>query len=280
MPEIPDLNIFCSNLAKRLVGKKLSTIHIMVPRKLKEPEVGFKEALEGQELTSIKRVGKLLYFGLGKSHILGLHLMLYGSMHWYEGKNENKFTIADLLFSDGTGLAITGWQKSVILTLDPIISRVPDALELKKGYLETALKKVNRPIKTVLTDGKVVQGIGNAYVDEILYAASLSPFSIASKIPEAKIQILTKAIKKVLPDAEAHILENFPDTITEKERDFLKVHRPKHKRHLTARLFSSLRSPHGRLIIPKGKSYSNRVEIMMNETTLFRRKLTHCFGAN
>ncbi|WP_428329700.1 DNA-formamidopyrimidine glycosylase family protein [Mucilaginibacter sp.] len=229
MPEIPDLNIFSSNLAKRLVGKTLTAIHILVPRKLKTPETAFAAALEGQQLVAINRVGKQLYFVFKEGHVLGLHLMLYGAMHWYEGENENKFTIAELEFADGTGLAITDWQKSVMLSLDPEISKVPDALALPEGYLGTALKKISRPIKTVLTDGKVVQGIGNAYVDEILYAAGLSPFSIAEKIPKNKIDVLTKAIKQVLTDAEAHIIKHFPDTITEKERDFLKVHLPKHK---------------------------------------------------
>jgi len=229
MPEIPDLNIFRNNLAKRLVGKKLAAISILVPRRLKLPEATFKEALEEQELTAINRLGKQLYFVFGKQHVLSIQLMLYGSLHWFEGKNENKFTIAELLFSDGTGLAITDWQKAVILTLDPEISKVPDAMELTEGYLDKALKGITKPIKTVLQEGKIVQGIGNAYVDEILYAAKLSPFSIADKIPEGKVKILAKAIPKVLTDAEAHILKNFPDTITEKERDFLKVHLPKHK---------------------------------------------------
>jgi len=183
-------------------------------------------------LTAINRVGKQLYFEFANKHVLSLQLMLYGSMHWYEGKNENKFTIAELLFADDTGLAITDWQKSVILSLDPEVSTVPDAMHLPKGYLDKALKGKNKAIKTVLQEGKVVQGIGNAYVDEILYAAKLSPFSIAAKIPEEKIAVLTKAIKKVLTEAEAHILKNFPDTITEKERDFLKVHRPRHKETL------------------------------------------------
>jgi formamidopyrimidine-DNA glycosylase len=229
MPEIPDLNIFCTNLAKRLVGKKLTVISILITRRLKLPEAAFKEALEAQVLTAINRKGKQLYFIFGEAHVLGIQLMLYGSMHWYEGKNENRFTIAELMFSDGTGLAITDWQKAVILSLDPEISNVPDAIHFPDGYLDKALRGINKPIKTVLQEGKVVQGIGNAYVDEILYAAKLSPFSIAEKIPQEKINILTKAIKRVLTDAEAHIHKNFPDTITEKERDFLQVHRPKHK---------------------------------------------------
>jgi formamidopyrimidine-DNA glycosylase len=229
MPEIPDLNIFCTNLAKRLVGKKLTNISILIDRRLKLPEAAFQEALQGQELTAINRIGKQLYFVFGEAHVLGIQLMLYGSMHWYEGKNENRFTIAELLFSEDTGLAITDWQKAVILTLDPEISQVPDAMHLPEGYLDKALKGKMKPIKTVLQEGKVVQGIGNAYVDEILYAAKLSPFSIAAKIPEEKIKTLAKAIPQVLADAEAHILQNFPDTIAEKERDFLKVHLPKHK---------------------------------------------------
>lgn len=229
MPEIPDLNIFCSNLAKRLVGQTLTNINILVPRKLKQPEAEFKAALEEKVLKAINRVGKLMYFNFSDGHVLGLHLMLFGAMHWYEGENGNKFTIAELLFSDGTGLALTDWQKSLIMTLDPEISKVPDAMDLPEKYLFSALKKINKPIKTALTEGKIVQGIGNAYVDEILYAAKLSPFSIAAKIPEKKIGILGKAITEVLVEAEAHIRKNFPDTITEKERDFLKVHLPKHK---------------------------------------------------
>jgi len=229
MPEIPDLNIFCINLAKRLVGKKLTSISILIPRRLKLPEAAFKAALEGQELTAINRKGKQLYFIFGDAHVLSVQLMLYGSMHWYEERNENKFTIAELLFSDGTGLAITDWQKAVILTLDPEISAVPDAMHLPDDYLDNALKKISKPIKTVLQEGKVVQGIGNAYVDEILYEARISPFSIAAKIPGSKIKSLTRAIKEVLTEAEAHIFKNFPDTITEKERDFLKVHLPRHK---------------------------------------------------
>jgi formamidopyrimidine-DNA glycosylase len=228
MPEISDLNVFCTNLAKRLVGKTLANISILVPRRLKLPEADFKVALEEQDLKAVKRVGKQLYFEF-TDHVLSVQLMLYGSMYWYEANNANKFTIAELLFADGTGLAITDWQKAVILTLDPEISKVPDAMHLPEGYLAKALKGKTKPIKTVLQEGKVVQGIGNAYVDEILYAAKLSPFSIADKIPEQKIELLTKAIPEVLTEAEDHIRHNFPDTITEKERDFLNVHLPKHK---------------------------------------------------
>jgi len=229
MPEIPDLNIFSRNLSKRLNGKTLIEINVIVPRKLKVPESALKDALEGQQLAAIAREGKELYFSFQNGHVLGLHLMLHGTMYWYEGKNENRFTIVELLFSDNTGLAITDWQKAVILTLDPQTPKVPDAMNMPDGYLKTALKGNSRYIKTVLTEGKVVRGIGNAYVDEILYAAKISPFSKADKIPNNKIEQLIKVIPAVLTDAENHISNIFPDTITEKERDFLQVHRPKQK---------------------------------------------------
>ncbi|MET3606944.1 formamidopyrimidine-DNA glycosylase [Mucilaginibacter rubeus] len=229
MPEIPDLNIFSRNLAKRLVGKTLINITVIIDRQLKVPKAELKEKLEAQILIAIRRIGKELHLEFTNGHVLVIHLMLHGTMYWFEGKNENKFTIAELLFNDGTGLAITDWQKAVMLKLDPEPVAVPDAMEMPAGYLLTALKNTTRSIKTVLTEGKTVQGIGNAYVDEILYAAKISPYSIANKIPEENIEVLTKAIKTVLTAAEDHISKNFPDTITEKERDFLEVHRPKQK---------------------------------------------------
>jgi formamidopyrimidine-DNA glycosylase len=227
MPEIPDLNIFRKNLAGRLVGKQLTKISISVTRRLKHPEALLKQSLEGQTLTAIERTGKELHFVFKNGHVLGLHLMLYGSMHWFTGQNGNKFTIAELLFAEGTGLAITDWQKAVIITLDPEPTAVPDAMAIPPDYLANTLIKISRPIKTVLTDGKTVRGIGNAYVDEILYEAKISPFSAANKIPKENIRVLSRAIESVLTNAEKHILHNFPDTITEKERDFLQVHRPK-----------------------------------------------------
>jgi formamidopyrimidine-DNA glycosylase len=229
MPEIPDLNIFQKNLSKGLTGKTLAKLTVLVPRRLKVPESELKEAFEGHQLVGISREGKELHFAFKNGHVLGLHLMLHGTMFWYDKENESKFTIAELLFSDGTGLAITDWQKAVILTLDPKPTKVPDAMAMPAGYLKTALNKISHPIKTVLTEGKIVRGIGNAYVDEILYEAKISPFSIANKIPEEKIVVLTNAIETVLTNAENHIMRNFPDTITEKERDFLQVHRPKQK---------------------------------------------------
>jgi formamidopyrimidine-DNA glycosylase len=81
----------------------------------------------------------------------------------------------------------------------------------------------------VLMDQKVLRGIGNAYADEILWHAKISPFSMSNKIPADKVEVLIKSIKSVLEDAEKEILKANPDIITGEVRDFLIVHQPRKK---------------------------------------------------
>lgn len=95
--------------------------------------------------------------------------------------------------------------------------------ELNYNYLKTVLQSKAK-IKNVLTNQDVIRGIGNAYADEILWEAKISPFSISSAISENKIQALEKAIKNVLINAEKQILKKHPDIITGEVRDFLKIH--------------------------------------------------------
>ena len=106
---------------------------------------------------------------------------------------------------------------------------LPDALDLKTGYLEQKFAKTKTPVKTVLMDQKVVRGIGNAYADEILWHARLSPFSPSNKIPDDKVKELAKSIKEVLEDAEKQILKANPDIISGEVRDFMIVHQPRKK---------------------------------------------------
>jgi formamidopyrimidine-DNA glycosylase len=229
MPELPDLQVFSRNLTKALKGKKLEKADIKVTAKLNVPEKELKEALEGSILTKIIRVGKELHFEFDNKHILGLHLMLHGQLFLFKNNNEHKFTIIELLFDDETGLALTDFQKAATPTLDPADNDAPDALDFEEKYLANKLSSTKTPVKTVLMDQKVLRGIGNAYADEILYDAKLSPFSPSNKIPADKIKQLAKSIKTVLEDAEKHILKDHPDIISGEYRDFLQVHQPKRK---------------------------------------------------
>jgi formamidopyrimidine-DNA glycosylase len=117
---------------------------------------------------------------------LALHLMLHGQLHVFEKKNEQKYSIIELLFADGKGLVLSDFQKAATPALDPEKLDTPDALDLDLKYLEQKLGATKTPVKTVLMDQKVVRGIGNAYADEILYDAKLSPFSPSNKIPRLK----------------------------------------------------------------------------------------------
>ncbi|MCW3467343.1 hypothetical protein [Chitinophaga nivalis] len=96
--------------------------------------------------------------------------------------------------------------------------------ELTIDYLKTQLAKKRITIKKYLIDQQYVLGIGNAYADEILWDARISPFSVCNKIPAAKAATLLKSIKQVLQDAEQKILKNHPDIINGEVRDFMRVH--------------------------------------------------------
>ena len=229
MPELPDLQVFSRNLTKIFKDKKLEKINATSAKKLNVPESKLKETLEGASLTKISRVGKELHFEFDNKHILGLHLMLHGQLYLFDDQNDQKYTIVEMLFEGGKGLALTDFQAAATPTLDPEKTDTPDALEVDEKYLSAKLGATRTPVKTVLMDQKILRGIGNAYADEILYDANLSPFSSSNKIPEGKIKQLVKSIKSVLEVAEKQILKDHPDIISGEYRDFMQVHHSKKK---------------------------------------------------
>ncbi|ASU36263.1 DNA-formamidopyrimidine glycosylase family protein [Mucilaginibacter xinganensis] len=193
------------------------------------PENRVRETLEGHTLANVRRVGKELQFEFDNNHVLATHLMLHGQLQLFDKTNSHKFTILELLFEGDKGLALTDFQKAATPTLDPEKNETPDALDFDEQYLEDKLSSTKTPVKTVLMDQKVLRGIGNAYADEILYDAKLSPFSPSNKIPAGKVKQLAKSIKKILEDSEKQILKNNPDIISGEFRDFMLVHQPKKK---------------------------------------------------
>ena len=144
--------------------------------------------------------------------------------------NNYKNKIIELLFEDKTGLALTDWQQYANVKLNPEKPKVPDAFskEFNVKYLENGFKRYkSKRIKDLLNDQKFVRGIGNAYVDEILWDAKISPYSAAGKIPGKKVKELYSSINKVLVNAEEEIIKREPDIIRGEIRDFLKVHNSK-----------------------------------------------------
>lgn len=192
MPELPDLQVFSHNLYKKLNGKTVKQIIITKAPKLNVTHKLLQDTLQGQKIAAVYRDGKELYFKFSNGDVLAMHLMLHGKLFLFEGKSTNKYPIIELLFTDDTGLVLTDFQGIANPTLNPDVKDAPDAYAADITYLTTRLSKTKTNIKTVLLDQKIIRGIGNAYADEILWDARLSPFSASNKIPVAKVKELLK----------------------------------------------------------------------------------------
>jgi formamidopyrimidine-DNA glycosylase len=234
MPELPDLQVFSGNLNKKLSGKKVQKLTIAKRKKTKPPATALKKAIINKEIAQVYREGKELRIAFKDSTILGLHLMLRGQLHLFKKKNEHKHSIIELLFTDDTGFAMADFMGAATPTLNPPPPESPDALskEVTFSFLKKKLQ-TKAAIKNVLLDQDVMRGIGNAYADEILWDARISPFSISNKIPDTKIKVLAKSIKSVLRNAAKQIKATHPDIISGEIRDFLNIHNARNKKSPT-----------------------------------------------
>ncbi|MFZ6012738.1 MAG: DNA-formamidopyrimidine glycosylase family protein [Bacteroidota bacterium] len=226
MPELPDLQVFSRNLTRKLSGMTLQKVKVLNGKKLNVSAKKLSESLEGQKLVQVFRDGKELHFEFKNGNVLGLHLMLRGELYIFENKNDRRFTIIELHFKDGVGLAMTDYQGQATPALNPEPRQALDALskEVNFAFLKELLGRSKAIVKNLLLDQKMIRGIGNAYVDEILWEAGISPFSVSNKIPEPKVKALAKSIKAVLQQAEKNIIKTNPDIISGEVRDFLKIH--------------------------------------------------------
>ena len=243
MPELPDLHIFSHNLKKRILHKNIVSVTVYSTRKIDAPAL-FSEKLTGTGIRDIIREGKELHFLLDNQNSFGVHLMLSGKLsvvNRHEAEKINSKVVA-FYFEDGEAsndsafnaeaLVISDYQYLCRVMLNPKPSKVPDALSdtFTGEYFSGQIKRnARRNIKEVLIDQKIIRGIGNAYVDEILWKANISPESVAGKIPEEKIKELFQAVPVMLNDAIRNIQKISPDIISGEERSFLKVHNPRKK---------------------------------------------------
>jgi formamidopyrimidine-DNA glycosylase len=226
MPEIPDIEVFTCNLKKILAGKQVKKVKVVNGKKLKNSQTELSKALEGQKVLDVFRSGKELRIQFSRKVLLGIHLMLTGDLHFFEGDNERKSTIVELQFKDGTGLALTDRMKNANITLDPVDKAGIDALDLSYKALKEILNR-KAAIKNVLIDQDIIRGIGNSYSDEILWQTRISPFSKANAIPDEKIKELATTIKKVLKKATEKIYKNHPGKINSEVKDYLQIHTKK-----------------------------------------------------
>ena len=229
MPELPDLQVFAGNLDKALKRKRVSKVRLLRKSKVRSSEAAFNKDLKGASIEKVYREGKELHIAFDNGNVLALHMMLHGRLEVFEKKNEKKFTVFEMHFEDGSGLALTDFQGNATPALNPAEKAAPDALSKAIRYKWLSEKIANRTttIKNFLLDQQTIRGIGNAYADEILYDAGISPFSVAHKIPAEKLKQLVISIRKVLRQAEKKIREKDPGIIAGEVRDFLLVHNAK-----------------------------------------------------
>ena len=228
MPELPDLQALSYHLSRRLIGKKVEKIHATQTRKIKTSPSAFQKALKGAKVTSVYRDGKEIHLAFDNNKRLGVHLMLRGQLVYHEEQAAQKFVLFQLKFSDGTLLSLNDFQKQATAALDPERRKAPDALSKEAGYafLKSVLKGSKASVKKLLMDQAVIRGIGNAYADEILWHARISPFSICNQIPDEGVKTLARSIRSVLLNAEKTIRKNAPEFVTGENRAFLAIHHP------------------------------------------------------
>lgn len=228
MPELPDIEVFASNVKSKFAGKKITNVIVVNGKKITDSPEELTKRLCGKVLTDVYRSGKEFRFILADGTVMGMHLMLTGDLYPFEHKNENKFTVVEIHFEDGSGLALTDFMKNAHIKLDPVDKDGIDALspKLDAKFLKTIFQRKGT-VKNILLDQNIIRGIGNGYSDDILWVGRVSPYSTASAIPDKKIKDIAKAIKKVLTEATAKIHEAHPGLITGEAKEFLLVHRQK-----------------------------------------------------
>ena len=234
MPELPDLQIFSKNLKKKVSNKKIVSAEVFNKSKLNVDASVVKSKLLETKIVDIVREGKELYFQLENNDVFSVHLMLNGKFDICDSHEvpNIKYKILSISFEDEQALVVADFQGLCKVTFNPTMTDVPDALgeTFTFEYLLNAVNNNRRKnIKAFLINQDIIKGIGNAYADEILWKANISPESTVGKIPEENLKELFDAISYILKDAIVNIEKISPDIISGEERSFLKVHNSKKK---------------------------------------------------
>jgi formamidopyrimidine-DNA glycosylase len=227
MPELPDVVVYLECLQHRIVGRVLEKVRLASPFLLRSVDPPL-EVAEGKTVQGLRRLGKRLVFVLENGLFLVLHLMIAGRLHWRErgAKPPGKIGLAAFDFTDGTLLLTeAGTKKRTSLHFirgeDQLAARQPGGLEVFAASLadfRAALIRENHTLKRSLTDPHLFSGIGNAYSDEILHRARLSPLAWTSRLSDEEIARLFDATRATLQDwldrLRAEVGDGFLEKVT------------------------------------------------------------------
>jgi formamidopyrimidine-DNA glycosylase len=227
MPELPDIAAYITALEPRVVAHPIERVRLLNPFLLRtvQPPVA---NVEGRVVRELRRVGKRIAIGVEGDLWLVLHLMIAGRLHWRppEAKLTGRQNLAAFDFSSGSVVlteAGTMHRASlhVLAGEEGLLSVDPGGIDIFSSDLDSfrdALTSENRTLKRALTDPRVVSGIGNAYSDEILHAAQLSPIKLTRRLEAQEWETLWSASRHTLglwiDRLRAEAERNFPEKVT------------------------------------------------------------------
>jgi formamidopyrimidine-DNA glycosylase len=230
LPELPDVAVYLESLERRILGARLLKLRLLNPFLLRTavPPIG---TAEGRKVVGLRRIGKRIVLALEGDLFLVIHLMIAGRLQW----NSKRKGLAVFEFDAGNlTLTEAGTKRRASLHLvqgDAALAAMdPGGIDVFSASLEafkTKLQSENHTVKRSLTNPRLFSGIGNAYSDEILHRARLSPFAMTSQLKTEEISRLHEATKSVLNEWTEKLRrqtgEGFPEKVTA-FRDDMAVH--------------------------------------------------------
>jgi formamidopyrimidine-DNA glycosylase len=231
MPELPDVEVYLAALAPRVLGQPLESVRLASPFLLRTVDPPLA-TLEGRQVESLRRLGKRIVFGFTGDLFLVLHLMIGGRLHWkprgtkVPARNPGKSGLAAFDFPTGTLLLTEAGSKKraslhLVAGMAALADLDPGGLEVLTADLEefrAALMEESHTLKRALTDPHLFSGIGNAYSDEILHRAKLSPFRLTRSLTPEESAVLFEACRAVLTEwierLQAEAGDGFPEKVT------------------------------------------------------------------
>ncbi|MDR3717663.1 MAG: DNA-formamidopyrimidine glycosylase family protein, partial [Bryobacteraceae bacterium] len=213
MPELPDVTVYVEALQSRITGSRLRRVDVHGPFLLRSVTPSLESSF-GKEVHAVRRVGKRIAIGVEGDVWLVIHLMIAGRLHWQQtsaatgakARSGAKNLLAAFTFDTGTlTLTEAGSQRRASLHvvageagLNALHAGGMDVLSASAEAFAAVLKSANHTLKRALTDPRLFDGIGNAYSDEILHRAGLSPVALTLKLSVDEVVMLYAATREVL----------------------------------------------------------------------------------
>jgi len=226
MPELPDITVYVERLADKVQGQVLKHVRVLNPFLLRTAVPPLAQA-EGQRVVGVERLGKRVVLALESGLFLVVHLMVAGRLRWLlpGGKPPGKISLAVFEFEHGSMVLTEAGSKRraslhVVADRATLAAMDPGGIDVMTSDLPTFTQRLvleNHTMKKVLTDPRLFSGIGNAYSDEILHRAQLSPVALSKSLKPEQIRRLFDATREVLTEWTDRLRSeagDWPDKVT------------------------------------------------------------------